>query len=81
MAESVRLLSSLAIDGRALRCEHAVLLVAEPPADEWFVSLLDVAEADLQRLPGRHLASIADTRDAGTGIFKNTYSWISLRAQ
>jgi hypothetical protein len=63
MAESVRLLSSLAIDGRALRCEHAVLLLAEPPADEWFVALLGVAESDLQRLPGRHLASLADTCD------------------
>jgi hypothetical protein len=35
MAESVRLLASLAIDGRALHCEHAVLLLAEPRPDDW----------------------------------------------
>ncbi len=62
MAESVRLLASLAIDGRALRCDHAVLLLDEPPARGWLIALLGVAERDLECLPGRHLASFADSQ-------------------
>ena len=50
MPESVRLLASLTIDGRALRCDHAVLLLAEPPAKDWLIALLGVADADLERL-------------------------------
>ena len=60
MPESVRLLASLTIDGRALRCDHAVLRLAEPPAKDWLIALLGVADADLERLSGRHLASFAD---------------------
>ena len=62
MAESVRLLASLAIDGRAIRCEHAVLLLAEPPAKDWLIALLGVADGDLERLLGRHFASFADSQ-------------------
>ena len=62
MAESVRLLASLAVDGRALRSEHAVLLQAEPPAEDWLIALLGVANGDLERLPGRHLVCITDSQ-------------------
>jgi len=62
MAESVKLLASLAIDGRALRNEHAVLLLAEPPAKDWLIDVFGVPERDLERLPGRHRASFADSQ-------------------
>jgi hypothetical protein len=61
MAESVRLLASLSIDGRPVRCDHAVLL-SEPPADEWLVALLGVAERDLDQLAGQHVASLVDSQ-------------------
>lgn len=61
MAESVRLLASLAIDGRAVRCDHAVLL-SEPPAGDWLIALLGVADSDLERLAGPHDASFVDSQ-------------------
>jgi hypothetical protein len=62
MAESVRLLTSLAIDGRPVRCDHAVLLLAEPPAKDWLVAALGIAERDLEQLAGRHRASFVDSQ-------------------
>ena len=63
MAESVRLLASLSIDGRPVRCDHAVLL-SEPPGGDWLIALLGVADGDLERLAGRHVASLVDSRGA-----------------
>lgn len=62
MTESVKLLASLAIDGRVLRCDHAVLLRAEPPSRDWLIALLGIAESDLECLPGRHLVVCADSQ-------------------
>jgi hypothetical protein len=61
MAESVRLLASLAIDGRPVRCDHAVLL-NESPAGDWLIALLGVADRDLDQLAGRHIASFVDSQ-------------------
>jgi hypothetical protein len=61
MAESVRLLASLTIDGRPVRCDHAVLL-NEPPAGDWLIALLGVAERDPDQLAGRHIASFVDSQ-------------------
>jgi hypothetical protein len=61
MAESVRLLASLAIDGRVLRCDHAVLLRAEPSSRDWLIAVLGVAARDLECLPGHHLVACADS--------------------
>ena len=61
MAESVILLASVAVDGRPVRCEHAVLLNEAAPSS-WLIALLGVADRDLARLAGRHTASLTDTQ-------------------
>jgi hypothetical protein len=61
MAESVILLASVAIDGRPVRCEHAVLLNEAAPSS-WLVALLGVADRDLQPLAGHHVASLVDAQ-------------------
>jgi hypothetical protein len=61
MAESVILLASVAVDGRPVRCEHAVLLSEAAPSS-WLIALLGVADRDLDQLAGRHVASLVDTQ-------------------